>query len=297
MTENRSLPSEESKPVVWPTADTAFGRPRHFLGNRYVYAVISQRAGGLSIGVNLTPDKQCNFHCAYCEVDRSVPGVTGPIDLRVLSAELDDMLKRAREGKMGDLEWFRHVPADLLELKEVALSGDGEPTLCEQFGEVLEALVYFRAKGIHDFKIVLITNTTGLNRPGVQEALRLLTSRDEIWAKLDAGTQAYMDRVNGPGIRIEDVLANILELARKRPVVIQSLFPGLRGKDPAASEIEAYAKRLLELKNAGANIPLVQVYSAHRPPHLPDCSHLPLGTLSRIARRVRAVTGLHAEVY
>ena len=31
--------------------------------NRYVYAVVSRRAGGLSIGVNLNPDKVCNFDC------------------------------------------------------------------------------------------------------------------------------------------------------------------------------------------------------------------------------------------
>jgi wyosine [tRNA(Phe)-imidazoG37] synthetase (radical SAM superfamily) len=297
MTEDKASRSEQSPSVVWPTADTAFGRPRNFLGNRYVYAVISQRAGGLSIGINLTPDKQCNFHCAYCEVDRSVPGTQSPINLRVLSAELGEMLKRVREHKMGELEWFRHVPDDLLELRELALSGDGEPTLCPQFTEVLEAVAYFRAKGIHDFKIVLITNTTGLNRPAVKQALRLLTSHDEIWAKLDAGTQEYMDRINAPDIRIEQVLANILELARQRPVVIQSLFPRLHRQDPPPDEIEAYARRLRELKRAGAQIDLVQVYSAHRPPHLPDCSHLSLRKLSHIARRVREVAGLRAEVF
>lgn len=50
-----------------------FGRPREFLGNRFVYAVISQRAHGLSIGINLNPNKACNFDCAYCEVNRDLP--------------------------------------------------------------------------------------------------------------------------------------------------------------------------------------------------------------------------------
>jgi hypothetical protein len=79
--------------------------------------------------------------------------------------------------------------------------------------------------------------------------------------------------------------------------VIQSLFPLIRDEEPPAEEIEQYVNRLQELKAGGAQIALVQIYSAHRPPHLPDCGHLPLKSLSRIARRVRAVTGLKAEVF
>ena len=83
----------------------------------------------------------------------------------------------------------------------------------------------------------------------------------------------------------------------RNEVVIQSLFPGINGKEPAPEEIEAYAQRLKELKNAGAQIPLVQIYSAPRPTPRSECGHLPLKTLSRIARRVREVTGLKAEVF
>jgi hypothetical protein len=44
-------------------AGTAFGCPRDFLGNRFVYAVISPRARGLSVGVNMNPDRFCDFNC------------------------------------------------------------------------------------------------------------------------------------------------------------------------------------------------------------------------------------------
>src|SRR6478736_6133962 len=80
----------------------AYGRAPEFLGNRFVYAVISQRAHGLSIGINLNPDKCCNFDCAYCEVNRDLPGRDVVVDLDVLAAELDNLLtltyaKRLRE--------------------------------------------------------------------------------------------------------------------------------------------------------------------------------------------------------
>ena len=48
--------------------ETAFGSPRDFLDNRLVYLVVSARARGLSVGVNMNPDKNCNFSCVYCEV-------------------------------------------------------------------------------------------------------------------------------------------------------------------------------------------------------------------------------------
>jgi wyosine [tRNA(Phe)-imidazoG37] synthetase (radical SAM superfamily) len=183
-----------------------------------------------------------------------------------------------------------------MELRHVTLSGDGEPTLSPDFLEAVETVVYQRARGPF-FKVVLLTNGSGLGTPQVEEALRLLTARDEIWAKLDGGTQAYLDRVNQPGCSIEDMLARILALARRRPVVIQSLFPSLHGAEPPREEIEAYADRLRVLKQAGAQIPLVQIYSATRRAPRPECGHLPLRSLSQIARRVREVSGLQAEVF
>src|SRR5262245_11555135 len=109
-----------------------FGRPRAFLGNRFVYAVISQRAHGLSVGINVNPDKGCNFDCPYCEVKRDVVAADAVVDLEVLGRELDQMLTLVHSGQLKDLPYFRSVPAELMALKGVALSGDGEPTLSPQ---------------------------------------------------------------------------------------------------------------------------------------------------------------------
>ncbi len=279
-------------------SQSAFGRPRGFLGKRFVYAVISQRAHGLSIGINMNPDKSCNFDCAYCEVNREAPGADAKVDLDVLAAELGELLSLACQGRLRELPYFRTVPQELLALKEVALSGDGEPTLSPQFAEIVREVVYVRSQSKFPFfKLVLITNTSGLDLPEVREGLKLLTSRDEIWAKLDAGTPNFMNRVNRTNVSLRKVIANILLIGRERPIVIQSLFPLLDGQEPPPEEIEDYAQHLLELKNSGARIALVQVYSAHRPSHQPRCGHLPLKSLSRIAQRVREVTGLCAEVF
>jgi wyosine [tRNA(Phe)-imidazoG37] synthetase (radical SAM superfamily) len=277
---------------------TAFGRPRNPLNNRFVYAVISQRARGLSIGINLNPDKQCNFDCAYCEVKRDEPGRDRKVDLKLMAEELQGLLRLSYQNKLCELEWFRHLPRELLQLKEVALSGDGEPTLCLNFDAVVREVLHVRSRGEFPFfRIVLITNATGLDFPEVLRGIKALGKEDEIWVKLEAGTQQYMDKVNRTDIPLWKVLANILAVSKKRPVTIQSLFPLLNGEGPPEDEIEQYVQRLKELNAAGAQITTVQVYSAHRPPHQPNCEHLPLKTLSQIARRVRERAGLRAEVF
>ncbi len=277
---------------------TAFGQSRDFLSNRFVYAVISQRARGLSIGVNLNPEKYCNFKCIYCEVERGDPKHEQPVDLNVMSDELAAMLDLADQGKLCDQPRFRHLPVELLQLKEVALSGDGEPTLCPNFDMGVEAVLRVRSQRPQFFKIVLITNTTGLFLPHVQRGWEQLTLEDEIWVKLDAGTQEYMEQVNCPGdMTLQQVMANILQLGRQRPIVIQSLFPMLDGEGPSDEEIGRYVHRLQELKAGGAQITLVQIYSAHRPAQNPNCGHLPLNALSSISRQVRDQTRLKVEVF
>ncbi len=278
-------------------AETAFGSPRDFLDNRFVYAVVSARARGLSVGVNLSPDKNCNFRCVYCEVHRNGNG-SEPLDVDLMAAELKKTLAMVRAGRLRERPWYHSLPDELLQLRHVALSGDGEPTLSPRFAEALQAVVHVRALGgFPFFKLVLITNGTGLDLPHVQEGLKYFTHSDEIWAKLDGGTQAYINKVNRSEVPLEKVLSNVLTLARQRAVVIQSLFPLIDGEEPPLEEIEQYARRLLELKNAGAQIALVQIYSATRPSANSACTHLPLKSLSKIAATVRQSTGLKAEVF
>jgi wyosine [tRNA(Phe)-imidazoG37] synthetase (radical SAM superfamily) len=284
---------------VPPPRETAFGCAQDFLANRFVYVVLSPRAHGLSVGINLNPDRHCDFDCVYCEVNRKLPVQERRLDVAVMAEELQQTLGLIQAGKLREREVYRALPAELLQLRHVCLSGQGEPTLAPNFEEIVREVVHVRALGQFPFfKLVLVTNASGLDRPGVQAGLRLLTRADEIWAKLDGGTQAWLDKVNRPaGVTLEKILANILLVARQRPVIIQSLFPAIQGAEPPPEEIEQFALRLRELKQAGAQIPLVQIYSATRPIANAGCSHLPLRSLSRIAQVVRLVSGLKAEVF
>lgn len=281
------------------TQETAFGCPRDFLDNRFVYVVVSARARGLSVGVNMNPDKFCNYDCLYCEVDRTTPLREEKLDVAVMAAELQKTLAFVQQGRLRERHWYQSLPDDLLQLRHVALSGDGEPTLAPNFVEALQSVIHVRALGDFPFfKIVLITNATGFDLPQIQDGLKHLNKSDEIWAKLDAGTQQYLNKLARPNdVTLDKVLSNILLIARQRPVVIQSLFPAINGEEPPLLEIEEYAHRLRELREAGAQISLVQIYSATRPMFHAECGHLPLKVLSHIAQSVRQISGLKAEVF
>ena len=276
--------------------ETAFDRPRDWLGNRFVYAVISSRAGGLSLGVNMNPDHLCNFDCFYCEVDRRSPSPEKELEVDVMAAELHRTLQAVRRGQLRSRPVYQSLPAELVQLRHVALSGDGEPTLAPNFVEAVQAVARVRALGGF-FKIVLLTNGTGLDQPEVLRGLEILTRSDQIWIKLDGGSQAFLDRVNRPNVPLEKILANILLVGRQRPVVIQSLFPEVNGEEPPFEEIQEYAQRLKELKAGGAQISLVQIYSAARPGVHSEWGHLPLRVLSQISQTVRQIAGLRAEVF
>lgn len=275
-----------------------YARPRDFLNHHFVYLTISARARGLSVGVNMNPDKRCNFDCIYCEVNRAGPSAFRELDPEIMEQELADTLRLIHSGSIQELPRYACLPDSLLELKYVALSGDGEPTLAPNFSEAIYAVLHLRALGIFPcFKIVLMTNASAVDLPHVQEGIGLLTNHDEIWAKLDAGTPEHLQRVNRPEVPLETILRNIAILGRKRPVVIQSLFLKIQGQGADKKEIDAYADRLNELKREGAHIALVQIYSATRPTPHSECSHHSLSELSRIVKTVREKTGLRVELF
>jgi wyosine [tRNA(Phe)-imidazoG37] synthetase (radical SAM superfamily) len=272
---------------------------RSWRENRYVYPVISRRSKGLSIGVNLNPDKVCNFDCVYCCVDRRTPATVTEVDLDVLREELDHLLGLAGSGELFGRPPFDQTPGHLRRVNDVAFSGDGEPTSYQRFGDACRiAAELIEKHGRADVKIVVITNATLFHQPRVQEALAFLDGHNgEIWAKLEAGTEAYYQEVERTSISLRRVLDNILLAGRVRPIVIQSLFMRLHDRSPPAEEIDAYVGRLKELVAGGCRIKLVQVYTVARGTAESWCTPLPGGELDAISERVGTETGLAVETY
>jgi wyosine [tRNA(Phe)-imidazoG37] synthetase (radical SAM superfamily) len=275
--------------------------PRQWRDHLYVYPVISRRSRGVSVGVNLSRDKRCTFACAYCQVDRGGPCAGGPLDLGRLRDELRETLLEAAGGFLWEEARFAATPPEFRRLADVAFSGDGEPTLLEDFDRALAVAVEVRRElGLKDLPIIVITNASALHRPPFQRAMALLAPHDEIWAKLDAGTEELFHRLNRPypAIPLRRILDNILAVARRRPVVIQGLFLRLEGAAPSEAQVEAYCRRLQEIVRGGGKIQLVQVYTIARPPAEAAAGPLTGQELAAIAERIHAaLPGVPVEAY
>ncbi len=272
---------------------------RDWKSNLYVYPVISRRSRGLSIGINLNPDKACNFDCIYCQVDRAAPSKVRKVDLETLSQEMEHMISLAVDGTLYDDLHFGSVPSELRHLRDMAFSGDGEPTTCPQFLEVVKRTAELkRMYSLHGAKIVLITDACYLTKPKVQQALEIMDANDgEIWAKLDAGTEEYYQLVNRPNFSLSHVLDNILQTAKLRPIVIQALFMQVHDEPPPPAEIEAFCQRLNDITNQSGRIKLVQIYTIARNPAEHYAKRLTNDQVDAIALAVRSRTNLSVETY
>ena len=260
--------------------------------NRYVYAVVSRRARGLSIGVNLNPDKACNFDCPYCQVDRTTPGGPSRVAVADLASELEDLLRRA-SGDLWTTPPFDTVAPELRRVADVAFAGDGEPTTPPEFPAAARAAREARDRLAPGVPLRLLTNATLLHKDRVRAAL---AEFDDLWCKLDAGTEAYFHVVDGTRLPFQRILDNLLLVARERPIVIQSLFLTLDGVGPDDAEIRAWAGRLAAIVAEGGRIDHVQVYTVARAPSDPRCGPLDPARLDAIAAAAREA-GLAAAVY
>lgn len=272
---------------------------RSFESNRFVYPVLSRRSGGLSIGVNLNPDKVCNFDCIYCQVDRTTQSETRFVEVDALLAELDEMLALATSGEIWQTEKFRDTPGHLRRLNDIAFSGDGEPTTYKNFDEIIGRCAQLkRQHGQGELKMVLITNASMFHRPHVQRGLEILDANGgEIWAKLEAGTDAYYQLVERTPIPFRQILDNITAAARIRPLVIQALFMRIAGEPPPPEELSAFCDRLNEITAAGGKLKLVQIYTVARRPAESFVEPLGDDEVDAIVELVTRRTGLAAQGY
>ncbi len=256
----------------------------------YCYPVISRRSKGVSLGVNLNPDKVCNFDCVYCEVDRTTPGKRRDIDLDQLEREMAALLDLTLDGTLFQAAPFDSALPEHRRLNDIAFSGDGEPTTAKEFAEAVERIAHLKwQRGLADVKLVLITDSSRLQAREVVQGLdTLMANNGEIWAKLDAGTEAYYQEINRTALPFSRILENIEITARLRPITIQSLFLSWKGQGPSTEEIAAYCERLRDIRALGGQLQGIQLYTVARPTPEPEARPLTRGQLDTLSTQVRA---------
>lgn len=271
---------------------------RDSAGLTYVYPVVSRRAGGLSIGINLNPNNACNWRCIYCQVPDLRRGRAPRIDLRQLETELDGFLLQVFQGDY----LLRHVPEDMRRVNDIAVSGNGEPTSASSFAEIIDLIARVRdrhaqARGL---KIIVITNGSLIGRQAVQKGLRRLAEAGgEIWFKLDTATEAGLARINSVTINPSRHLANLLAASALCPTLIQTCMFAFDDRPPAEDELRAYLDFLNTALERGARVKGVLLYGIARDSQQPEAFRLaPLtrAWLEGLAQRIEAL-GLRAWVY
>ena len=243
---------------------------RELSGLRYIYSVISRRAGGLSIGVNLNVNNACNWQCIYCEIPNLTRGTPPPIELDVLEQELRFFLNKIIHGDYME----KNVSLEDRHLKDIAFSGNGEPTSANEFPEVISIVkkILSEFNLLHKIKIRLITNGSLMHQTSVIKSVGMLKEMNgEVWFKVDAATEESIKTINQVNLKPSQILERLKNSANVCPTFVQTCIFTIDGKGPSKKDIDAYIELINEVKSI---IQGVHLYGLARPSLQPQAKNL-----------------------
>jgi wyosine [tRNA(Phe)-imidazoG37] synthetase (radical SAM superfamily) len=265
---------------------------RDVVGLRYVYPVISRRAGGVSIGINLNTNNACNWRCVYCQVPDLKLGSAPPVDMALLEHELRDFIGELLHGNFMQTR----VPDELRRINDIALSGNGEPASAAEFLQVIELIARLREELELPaaVKLVLISNGSLMYRDNVQQGLRLMSRLNgEVWFKLDRASAAGMAKINDTHTRLEKVRENLVTAINCCPNTwLQTCWFAIDGEAPARQDEDDYLEFINSLIINEINIAGVLLYGIARPSMQAEAGRLQALTLPQMeafAARIRAL--------
>lgn len=270
---------------------------RDSAGLKYVYPVISRRAGGVSVGINLNTNNACNWRCIYCQVPDLKIGAAPSIDLSLLEKELRSFLHSLLHGDFMQ----QRVPEGSRRINDIALSGNGEPSSAKEFVQVIELIVKLRVELSlpSDIKLVLITNGSLMHRDYVQEGLRVMAQHNgEVWFKLDRANEEGMQVVNNTQLKLENVRQNLLTSIELCSTWLQTCWFAIDGIAPSAADENAYLNFISGFLSSKIKPQGVLLYTLARPSLQQEANRLSALTVAQMelfADRIRAL-GLNVKV-
>ena len=258
-------------------------------GFEYVYPVVSRRAGGLSLGINLNTNNACNWRCIYCQVPELIRGAPPPVDLDALEEELSVFLSQILIGSYLEDQ----VPKGQRRLNDIAFSGNGEPTSAPNFADAVKTIhgVRVRANVPEVVKTVLITNGSLMHQHKVMKGVKDLAGiNGEVWFKIDRATVEGAQLINDTKINKSRIMSNLEASAKACPTWIQTCLFKLDGLHPADSDLDAYVQLIGEAVARGIPFKGILLYGLARQSHQPESARLSKlddGWLNAFAHRLR----------
>ena len=255
------------------------------LFNKIIFGPVNSRRLGKSLGINLLPEdiKICSMNCIYCECGW---------------AKIDEILQSkllpADEIISVIAERFQKMHQDNIHIDSITYSGNGEPTIHPQFGEITREIIRLRNIYFPKTIITCLSNSTQLHR---EDVLHALMSIDNPLMKLDAGTQTVFEQINKPfaQVSIDDICDKLCMFNGKSS--IQTLF--LRGHlddgtpidNTTDEEVAAWINRLQYIRPQR-----VILYPIDRETPAKQLVKIDKDELGKIAEKVEAI-GIKTEVY
>ena len=243
------------------------------MGLTYVYPVLSRRAGGISIGINLTPNNACNWACVYCQVPNLIRGSAPPLNTKQLENELTKMLHEVMYGSFMN----EYAPPEYRRLNDIAFSGNGEPTSSKEFlvamNIVHHALEQFGL--MNKIKVVLITNGSHIQEQKIHPALIQLNNMNgEIWFKVDRATPEGIWSTNQIHLQPKTILERLAIATSLCKTYIQTCMTQWNGADPSEEEVAHYLDFLAKVRKRQIPIQGIWLYSLARPSLQPNQEHV-----------------------
>jgi len=152
---------------------------------------VASRRFGMSLGIDLSPDKKrCNFDCIYCELEPAKP--VNLYDNPPKAEKIFDEVKKAVKKYEFDV---------------LTITSNGEPTLYSYLNELIDKLK------ILNKKLLILSNSSTIMKKEIQEALKKL---DIVKLSLDAVTPKIFKKIDRPfkSIEIEDIIQGIIEFRK-----------------------------------------------------------------------------------
>ena len=257
-----------------PIALSTNNHNRDSAGLKYVYPVMSRRAGGLSIGINFNPNNACNWRCIYCQVPNLQRGTAPEIDFDLLKNELVFFLDQVLNGNF--FSQFK-IPVEQRIVKDIAISGNGEPTSLKNFDQAIRLIGETACKaGIFPGScFVLISNGSLIHQQPVQSGLEQLARfNGELWFKLDSATPAGRQLINNTSQNQTKLIDNLEIASRLCPTKLQTCMLRFNDHIWSSNEKQAYLRLLQELKSRQINLQKIMLYSLARPSFQPEADAL-----------------------
>lgn len=237
-----------------------YNHDRDIVDLTYVYPVVSRRAGGVSLGINLNPNNKCNWQCIYCQVPDLKRGVADKVNLKLLESELESFLSELLNGTYMQT----HVPEPCRQLQDLAMSGNGEPTTCPNFSDVVALIVRIMQKHHLTIPLRLISNGSCMHKAHIQQGLGMMAKQaGEVWFKVDVIGEVMTKAINGVSLSPAWQAAQLQKTAQVCSTWIQTCVMQQQLDDPMY--MSNYVSWLNDVLIQGTHIAGVLLYGLARP--------------------------------